>query len=333
MDKTGNAIRDTWDKAGKHIRGTRDKAGNILLDTWDKAGNHIHESWDKAGNSTRDTWDKAGNHIHESWDKAGNITRDTWGTAGNHIRDAWHKTGNATRDTWDIAGNHLRGIRGRDGNHIYRINDGIAQHTSTNSGRSNAPGGADLGGNSSNILGNLGAATLPSARPREPVFEGFNAAQQETLRKAYQNARRMIDEKLDKLVTHGPDRDFVRWFGAPEPENVEHVKQVLSKMQHALAHNQYTVTADSSPGSLAHVFRYRDGQIFISPSIFSDGYSHGYGPNTIEHTFVHELSHFSTIGNTADNTYGADHDQYLALDNAKAALNNADNYATFIAGG
>jgi len=159
-------------------------------------------------------------------------------------------------------------------------------------------------------------------------MEGFNPAQQSMLRNAYQHAKQMVDAALDRLLTRGPDSNFERWFGTPTPENVEHVKRVLSNIQHALANDVSTLVAGQGANSheVAHVDSDAPYQITLTPLAFS----HAEGSNSLESTLVHELSHFTNIGGTHDQSYGRQNDRLLAMTNSGAAVNNADNYGMFI---
>jgi hypothetical protein len=78
---------------------------------------------------------------------------------------------------------------------------------------------------------------------------------------------------------------------------------------------------------MAHVNRDSPYSIAVAPLLFQ----RPEGPNTIESTIIHELSHFSNIGNTADTAYGAGNDRRLAVMYGAAAANNADNYGLFVA--
>lgn len=138
----------------------------------------------------------------------------------------------------------------------------------------------------------------------------------------------MIDRALDNLIKHGPDSNYQRWFGTPTPENVQHVIQVLSNIQHALAHDQNTLYASpsASPRELAHVYPDSPNRIALTPHAFE----HWGGPNSLEKTLIHELSHFTRIGATADRSYGARDDLGLAARNGRAAVTNADNYGLYV---
>lgn len=264
-------------------------------------------------NRTRNTWDDAGNPIRDTWDKMGRHTREQWDRAGRYVRDSVDGAGNPTRDTWDAAGRHIRGIRAKDGNHVFRVDDGSASRRFSGGG-DDAPRGA------------VGAAHGPA---REPVIDGFNAEQRLRLQNAYQNTKQRVDATLDALMTRGPDRQFERWFGTPTPESMAHVKQVLSNMQHALAHDQYTLRAMPSSGRVgAHVWPEGPHLIEMTPLVFGNAY----GAKTLELTLAHELSHVKSIGNTRDLAYFPANDRRLARTNSRAALDNADNYGMFING-
>ena len=45
--------------------------------------------------------------------------------------------------------------------------------------------------------------------------------------------------------------------------------------------------------------------------------------------FIHETTHYSTIGPTEDHVYGRDKSHEYALDDPDKAVNNADNYMFF----
>lgn len=138
----------------------------------------------------------------------------------------------------------------------------------------------------------------------------------------------MVDTALDKLIEHGPDSNYQRWFGTPTPDNVQHVIQVLSNIQHALANDQNTLyaTPTASDRELAHVYPNAPNRIALTPHAFERWGSQ----NSLENTFIHELSHFTHIGATVDRSYGANDDVGLAAMNSRAAVTNADNYGLYV---
>jgi hypothetical protein len=194
-------------------------------------------------------------------------------------------------------------------------------------GASEAPDGAGSAGQG-DALATFPAERSPHAPALDPLMNGFNTEQQHMLRNAYHHAKHMVDAALDHLLSHGPDSNFQRWFGAPTRENVQRVAQVLSNIQHAFAHdaNRLIATPGANSHELAHVFPSAPHQIDLAPLAFT-GVE---GPTTLETTLVHELSHFTNIGGTKDYSYGTNDDHQLAATNGQAAIANADNYAMFV---
>ncbi|MEA3128443.1 MAG: hypothetical protein QOF46_238, partial [Paraburkholderia sp.] len=163
---------------------------------------------------------------------------------------------------------------------------------------------------------------------RTPALVGLTPEQGGIVTSAYQHVKRMIDSALDKLESGHPDDNFSRWFGSPTQRNVQKVEQVLTHMQHAMSHDQFTFVlgAPHDNSELAHVQANSPHQINLKPHFFD----HAFGANTPEATIAHELSHFPYIGNTKDHLYGPAAVAGLAARNSDIATDNAENYGMFI---
>ncbi|RQH08492.1 M35 family metallo-endopeptidase [Paraburkholderia dinghuensis] len=366
-DKAGNHIRETQDKAGNHIRDIWNKQGHHqrFIDYDDGIPRHKHP-WDglpPAGPGGPGMSGPTGGEANGTpGDADGGSGPDGGGGGG---ADASGDSGGAPGGADGGGGGGApdeAGGGGADGGGAPGGAGGGAPNGAGGGGAAGggAPGGAGGGGggggagpvgesgggdpgqfpgefgapNGAGSTGRGGALDTfpaeksPHASARDPLMRGFNAEQQHMLRDAYHHAKQMVDAALDHLLAHGPDSNFQRWFGAPTPANVQHVTQVLSNIQHALAHdvNMLVATRGANSHELAHVFPDSPHKIDLAPLAFTNVE----GRNTLETTLIHELSHFTNIGGTEDHSYGRADDHRLAATNTRAAITNADNYGMFI---
>ncbi|WCM21573.1 M35 family metallopeptidase [Paraburkholderia bryophila] len=356
MHAAGHAELDTWSAAGQHTRDSLGTDGTRTHDTWDADGKHnrdslgtdgarTHDTWDADGKHTRESSTASGNHVHESWDLNGNHVRDKWDEDGNHLHEAWNASGKHLRIAWHETTDAPASETGDDGS--APDSAGPAGSTMPSPMTGDGVGGQPLApiGDADPVVSSAPAGVgdirapdfntghtdydQPAPGPaRRPVLIGFSPEQARILTDAYQHVKRMIDHALAKLKSGHPDAEFSRWFGTPNAQNLQKVAQVLTRMQHALAHDQYTFVLGAPNGDweLADVNAGSPHQINLKPHFFD----HAFGANTPEATIAHELSHFPYIGGTKDHMYGPAAVSNLAARNSTIATDNAENYGMFI---
>ncbi|WP_168793781.1 M35 family metallopeptidase [Paraburkholderia aromaticivorans] len=347
VDANGDRIHDTWDADGEYIHESSNESGKHVRDRWDLSGNHIRDAWDANGNHIRDVWDANGKHKHIVWhEKANNIPPSmdpddlTPGAAAHNGRPMPRPVVGDPPASSPLPGNGAGNgepsepVGGGDGGQP-------AEPTGDGGGLPSAPTGGD-GGQPSAPIGdgggdiqapdnNTGYTDYDQPSPgsaRTPALIGLTSEQRGIVTRAYQHVKRMIDSALDKLKSGHPDENFSRWFGSPTQRNVQKVEQVLTHMQHAISHDQFTFVlgAPQDNWELAHVQFNSPHEIDLKPHFFD----HAFGNNTPEATIAHELSHFPYIGNTKDHLYGPDAVSSLAARNSDVATDNAENYGMFI---
>jgi len=117
-----------------------------------------------------------------------------------------------------------------------------------------------------------------------------------------------------------------RWFGAYNQANYDYDTGVFNQVSNRLknyAFNAYCNPTGCSNNVFAYVYPTDPAYtVYLCGAFWSE-------PTERVNTIVHEMSHFSTLGDTQDYTYGKPNCLSLATSNAQRASHNADNICYF----
>ena len=209
-----------------------------------------------------------------------------------------------------------------------------------------APGKYQIRYRSSNedlAVGNAASLTLIDNRFRAtlkrqaPAFNGCSVSQQAILvndidvaeaaaQRAYQGLQQLSVEQ------RATSPRYLRWFGTYSPARFQEVLDTLGKTYFALRDQQIGLECNSSCGDLASVFPNDEFNIQLCPPYFSQpSVAASSDPDSSRSgTLIHELTHFTSVGNTQDYAYFTTASLALARNNPARAVDNADNYYFFV---
>ncbi|WGS48187.1 M35 family metallopeptidase [Paraburkholderia sp. D15] len=363
----GTHVHERSNADGLHVRDVWDPRGNHLRDAWDENGSHVRDVWGASGKHKRTAWQENPGAFPPAINGDGPPNTGPAGNGDDDGDDAGDNGDGNVGQTQAPTGGNLGGtpwapLTGDNGGPP-RWQPWSAPYSApycapypAPTGDGGFPTAVPVGGAGEPRMGpiagtpgttgfaptglddhfqtpdnNIGRTDYDRELPgpaRAPILIGFSPAQRTILSSAYQHTKRMVDAALAQLRSGQPDENFARWFGRPNAQNMQKVERVLTHIQHAMAHDQFTFVLDAPRDNweLAHVLFSSPHRIDLKPLFFN----HAFGANTAEAVIAHELSHFPYIGNTKDHLYGPDAVANLAARNSLIATDNAENYGMFI---
>lgn len=183
----------------------------------------------------------------------------------------------------------------------------------------------------------LFAASAPAAAQ---TFTDCTKAERGKIIAAYARAERLT---LTATTAIGPNPTFNRWFGTYNPKSGERVRRVLKAIvkglrgpdigviclnigQELCDRDTYAFVEKSDPYNVTYcpAFFEMDTMKDLNDDSVRDG------TGTRAGTVVHELSHFSIVGDTEDLCYARDVCTDMAQTSSEDAIHNADSYQFFV---
>ena len=119
------------------------------------------------------------------------------------------------------------------------------------------------------------------------------------------------------------------WFGRYDANRFNKVSTVFTQVIAALNNQQLTIQCDCPENfrdAFAFVYKNQPYEITMCGSFWS---APQVGHNSKAGTVIHELSHFTIIGDTDDHAYGPGPVKQLAISDPERATDNADSYEYF----
>eukprot|EP00834_Sanchytrium_tribonematis_P005600 NODE_350_length_8989_cov_0.477684.p4 type:complete len:321 gc:universal NODE_350_length_8989_cov_0.477684:8190-7228(-) len=178
----------------------------------------------------------------------------------------------------------------------------------------------------SNSISTPVIAFIRHKRAIQPTFTMFECTpnQLKSTRYAIAEYPKLLDAALINL--HSKDHTkSIQYFGVNA--NIKHVQQIYTKSK---SHKFDVTCADAescgSNGVYAFVYPNESDMLYVCNQFFK---TNSKGWDSKPGVFVHELSHFLTVGGTDDIEYGKDEAIALAIEDPLQAVNNADNYEYF----
>jgi peptidyl-Lys metalloendopeptidase len=160
------------------------------------------------------------------------------------------------------------------------------------------------------------------------VYRGCSSSEKSALKQAVSDAAQYSEKSDAWLASNtsggGP---YMTWFGSYNSSRFKHVTSVFSRISSELTSK--TVTLDCTPrdeNCYAYVDPDDDYTIYLCTYYWrapARGYDSKAG------TLIHESSHFTVNGGTADYVYGRNAGKQLAKSNPGKAVTNADNFEYF----
>lgn len=175
----------------------------------------------------------------------------------------------------------------------------------------------------------LGAVEGPLNFTKAAAYANCSSSQQTSLASAHTQAKTYASNSLSYLNAGTQGARFTTWFGSYVSSRYTTVRSHFSSISGAL--NNSTTTYDcyctpSAASAYAYVYSNQPYIIHLCNAFWS---APNAGTDSKGGTIVHEMSHFTVNGGTADYAYGQTAAKDLARTNPKKAIQNADNHEYF----
>ncbi|KAG8794180.1 hypothetical protein FRC12_000279 [Ceratobasidium sp. 428] len=161
---------------------------------------------------------------------------------------------------------------------------------------------------------------------RAVSFNGCSATQQSQIITAANSANSYVSAASQYLagISSGTTR-YTTWFGAFTTSCFNAVKSHYLLIGTDPTSTTYDCT-NNDPGLYAYVYANQPGYVYLCGAFWN---APNTGTDSKAGTIVHEQSHFTVNGGTADNVYGQSGCKDLAKSNPDKAVMNADSHEYF----
>ncbi|HEX7957305.1 MAG TPA: M35 family metallopeptidase [Pyrinomonadaceae bacterium] len=180
----------------------------------------------------------------------------------------------------------------------------------------------------SNKKGDAGAAAEAEkkAGPKDPEFNGGDAAQQAATRQAHADGYALAVAAVAALSDNA---QYKEWFGAHTAQRLQLVKEHYTKVRDTMQTTtfKYDLTSTGCGGSV-YAYTYKGTTTVWMCDLFWS--APATGTDSKAGTVLHELTH--AIAFTDDITYGQAKCRQLAIDNPDKAVRNADTHEYYAGG-
>lgn len=184
-------------------------------------------------------------------------------------------------------------------------------------------------GRSPTYYQSLGMPSSPATFVKAVSYASCTSARQTSLASAHTQAKSYSANSLSYLNAGTTGARYTTWFGSYTSSRYTTVKSHFTKINTAL--NTGAVTYDcycmpANASAYAYVYPNQPYIIHLCNAFWAAPTA---GTDSKGGTIVHEMSHFTVNGGTADNAYGQTAAKNLARTNPTKAVANADNHEYF----
>ena len=184
-------------------------------------------------------------------------------------------------------------------------------------------------GRSPSYYQSLGAIKGAQSFTKSSSFANCSASQQTSFGSAHTQAKTYAGNALAYLTAGTSGPRYTTWFGAYSATRYATVKDHFTKINNQL--NNLATTYDcycdpSAATAYAYVYPNQPYIIHLCGAFWTAPVS---GTDSKGGTIIHESSHFTVNGGTADNAYGQTAAKRLATKTPAKAVANADNHEYF----
>ncbi|TFK72461.1 zincin [Pluteus cervinus] len=178
------------------------------------------------------------------------------------------------------------------------------------------------------VVGSLTSRAIPAGHlGKRATFRSCSSTQQTQLNQAAPNAQTYAAGALSYLQSHtSATTRYTTWFGAYTAARHDTVLSHFTKIS-SNTFTSYTFDcACTDAGTYAYVYPGTFGVVYLCGAFWQAPLT---GTDSKAGTLIHESSHFTQNGGTADNVYGQSGAKSLALSNPASAVTNADSHEYF----
>lgn len=158
-------------------------------------------------------------------------------------------------------------------------------------------------------------------------YTNCSSSRQSLISTAYGSAKTYASNALSYLNAGTKGARYTTWFGTYDATRYSTVKSHFSKISNAYATQAFVVDCScTDSGTYAYVYPNQPYKIYVCGAFWS---APNTGTDSKAGTLVHESSHFTVLGGTADNAYGQTAAKSLAKSSPAKAIMNADSHEYF----
>jgi peptidyl-Lys metalloendopeptidase len=171
------------------------------------------------------------------------------------------------------------------------------------------------------------APTLSQSLAASLSYTNCSASRQSLIATAYAGAKTYASNASSYLNAGTKGARYTTWFGTYDATRYSTVKSHFSKILSAYGSQPFVVDCScTDSGVYAYVYPNQPYKIYVCGAFWS---APNTGTDSKAGTLVHETSHFTVLGGTADNAYGQTAAKSLAKSSPSKAIMNADSHEYF----
>jgi peptidyl-Lys metalloendopeptidase len=171
------------------------------------------------------------------------------------------------------------------------------------------------------------APTLSQTLAASLTYTNCSASRQTLIATAFSSAKTYASGALSYLNAGTKGARYTTWFGTYDATRYSTVKSHFSNISNAYATQPFVVDCScTTAGTYAYVYPSQPYKIYVCGAFWN---APNTGTDSKAGTLVHETSHFTVLGGTADNAYGQSAAKSLAISSPAKAIMNADSHEYF----
>lgn len=171
------------------------------------------------------------------------------------------------------------------------------------------------------------APTLSATLAASLSYSGCSASRQSLISSAFSGAKSYASGALSYLNAGTKGARYTTWFGVYDSTRYSTVKSHYNNILNAYNSQPFVIDCScTDSGTYAYVYPNQPYKIYVCGAFWS---APATGTDSKAGTLVHETSHFTVLGGTADNAYGQTAAKSLAKSSPAKAIMNADSHEYF----